>query len=92
LMGRRACAPHGAAAWGALPPVARRVEAHELVATKRAGERVELTPELRDRWLGKVRRALAALDEALATSPLPEEAPNAAEVEAWLLELRRKRF
>ncbi|HEY3355900.1 MAG TPA: nucleotidyltransferase domain-containing protein [Polyangia bacterium] len=67
-------------------------EAHELVATKRAGERVELAPALRDQWVVKVQRALAALDEAHAASPLPEEAPNAAAIEAWLLELRRRRW
>ena len=67
-------------------------EAHELVATKRTGERVELIPAVRDPWVAKVQRALAALDEAHASSPLPEEAPNAAELESWLLELRRLRF
>jgi hypothetical protein len=67
-------------------------EAHELVAAKRAGERVELTPARRDEWVAKVQRALTALDEAQASSALPEEAPNADAIEAWLLDLRRRRL
>jgi hypothetical protein len=67
-------------------------EAHELVTTKRAGERVELSAALRDAWIAKVHRALAALDEAYVASRLSEEPSNAAELEAWLLDLRRARL
>jgi uncharacterized protein len=66
--------------------------ARELVTTKRAGERVELSAPLRDHWAHEVRRALEALEEAHAASPLPAEAPNASELEAWLLDVRRARM
>jgi predicted nucleotidyltransferase len=64
-------------------------EAAELVAQKRAGERVVLAPLLRDKWRAEVTRAFVALDDALAGSQLPDEAPNRAELEAWLLDVRR---
>ncbi len=64
-------------------------DARELVETKTRGERFELDAAERDRWLGEAERALALLEPALAESVLPEEPPNADEVEAWLLELRR---
>jgi predicted nucleotidyltransferase len=63
-------------------------EARELIAQKRAGERVVLDPQLRDKWRTRVERAFAQLDAARESSPLPEEAPNRAELEAWLLEVR----
>jgi uncharacterized protein len=67
-------------------------DAAELVAQKRAGERVALDEPLRTRWRAEVERAFVQLDDALARSPLPAEAPNRAEVEAWLLEVRRRRW
>jgi predicted nucleotidyltransferase len=67
-------------------------EARELVAQKRAGERVVLEAPLRARWRSEVERALALLDESLAKSPLPDEAPNRDEIEAWLLQTRRRRW
>jgi len=67
-------------------------EAHDLVAAKRAGERVELSAALRGHWVHEVRRALAALEEAHASSPLPAEPPSASELEAWLLDMRRARM
>lgn len=64
--------------------------AAELVQRKRAGERVALDEPMRARWRAEVERALALLDEAHDQSPLPAEPANAAEVEAWLLEVRRR--
>lgn len=63
--------------------------ARELVETKQRGERFELTAEERDRWLGESERALGLLELAHAESILPEAPPNRAEIEAWLLDLRR---
>jgi len=61
----------------------------ELCAAKRAGEATPLSTELADRWAAEVDRALSFLDASHEASPLPEEAPNAAELEAWLVETRR---
>jgi predicted nucleotidyltransferase len=63
-------------------------EARELVQQKRAGERVVLDPSLRDKWRSRVENAFAQLDAARDASVLPEEAPNRAELEAWLLDVR----
>lgn len=65
-------------------------EAAELVAQKRAGERVVLDEPLRSKWRAQVERAFAALDDALASSSLPDEAPNRDEMESWLLGVRRR--
>jgi predicted nucleotidyltransferase len=66
--------------------------ARELVAQKRAGERVVLDEPLRTKWRSEVERAFTLLDEALANSVLPEEAPNRDDIERWLLETRRRRW
>jgi predicted nucleotidyltransferase len=63
--------------------------ARELVEAKRRGERSELPPGLADQWKGTVGRAFELLDASLARSPLPEEPPNAREVDAWLVTVRR---
>jgi hypothetical protein len=62
------------------------------VVAKRAGERTPLSLTERDRWLARLSEVIARLEAEARTSPLPEEPPNVAEVEAWLLELRRARF
>jgi len=64
-------------------------EARELVAAKRRGERTELSPEVAERWKKRVTGAFDTLDAALTRSVLPEEPPNVAEVDAWLVALRR---
>jgi predicted nucleotidyltransferase len=66
--------------------------ARELVTAKRRGERSELPAALAERWKGEVARAFQVLDDALARSPLPAEPSNVAEVESWLLQLRRGAF
>jgi len=65
-------------------------DAHELVAAKLAGERVYLAASLKGRWMEAVKRAFAMLDEAHAQSPLPPDSLNRDEVEAWLVEARRR--
>jgi len=67
-------------------------DAAELVARKRAGERVGLDPTLIEAWRPRVDALLARLDAAREASPLPEEPANVAEVEDWLLRARRARF
>ncbi len=59
---------------------------------KRRGERTELAPEVAERWRREVGRAFDVLDAALSHTVLPEEPPNVAEIEAWLVELRRRGF
>jgi predicted nucleotidyltransferase len=66
--------------------------ARELLAIKRTGERTQLPADVATRWLAESRRVFELLDAARAQSPLPEEAPNVAELEAWLVDLRRRRF
>ncbi len=66
--------------------------AMELVLHKRNGERVVLDEPLRSRWRASAETALNSLDQALASSPLPDEAPNRAELESWLLDLRQRRW
>jgi predicted nucleotidyltransferase len=67
-------------------------EAGELVAWKRRGERSELPEALSEHWRGQVGRAFERLDEACARSVLPEEPEGTAELEAWLLDVRRSRL
>lgn len=64
--------------------------AHELVEAKRRGERSELAPGVAERWRKETGRAFELLDAALARSPLPEDPGNVAEIDAWLVELRRR--
>lgn len=63
--------------------------ARELLVAKQAGERVPLDAGVRPRWIEMAERALATLDAARAASRLPDEAPNRAEVDAWLVAQRR---
>ncbi len=66
--------------------------ARELLEIKLTGERAPLPAPVAARWLAEARRAFEILDGARDGSPLPDEAPNADELEAWLIELRRARF
>lgn len=67
-------------------------EARELIEAKRAGERTILPEAVRAEWDGRVKRGFEALDAAHAASVLPAEPPGQADLEAWLLDQRRKRF
>jgi uncharacterized protein len=63
--------------------------ARELIDHKRRGELAELPDDVIQRWREEVGRAFAVLDESLATSPLPDEPSNLADLNAWLLAQRR---
>ena len=67
-------------------------DARELIASKRSGERVSLPGELGERWTEEVARAFTVLEAAHQSSSLPESPRGAGDLEAWLLEQRRKRF
>src|SRR5262249_55823803 len=64
--------------------------ARELVEAKRAGERKSLDAAAKTDWLKTVGRAFEILDDAHTRSVLPPEPPNRDELEAWLID-RRKR-
>lgn len=66
-------------------------DARELIEAKRAGETIRLSTDTAARWEVEVKRAFGVLEAALETSCLPSEPQNGREIEAWLLEERRKR-
>jgi uncharacterized protein len=63
-------------------------EATALVEQKRRGERTKLTEALRERWASRVGEVFGLLDRALRESPLPEESPDAEQLERWLIDFR----
>jgi predicted nucleotidyltransferase len=67
-------------------------DAHELVERKLAGERAELSEDEVARWNPMLDRAFAALTDAHAASPLPEEPTNARQFDDLLVGLRRALF
>lgn len=67
-------------------------QARELLEIKRTGERAPLPETVATRWLAELDRVFEILDDARARSVLPDEAPNVAELDAWLIALRRRRF
>lgn len=69
-------------------------DAAELIAAKKAGERVALAPATWVRWRGELDRAFAVLDAARRDSNLPAETPEEAVtgIENWLVNLRLDRF
>ncbi|CAN5886230.1 nucleotidyltransferase domain-containing protein [soil metagenome] len=67
-------------------------DARDLVRAKQAGERVAADPALLDAWRPRLGQILGRLDEAHASSVLPEEPPHPEEVEAWLVDARRQRL
>jgi hypothetical protein len=66
--------------------------ARELIEAKRAGETIKLSPEAAARWTEEVKRVFQVLVEAHERSVLPAEPEGAADLEAWLLEERKKRL
>ena len=65
-----------------------------LIATKLRGEQVELTPDELSRWSSEVQRVLTLLDATVSSSPLPSDPPPSAvaDLDAWLIALRRSAF
>jgi predicted nucleotidyltransferase len=66
--------------------------ARALIEAKRAGETIALSEVEAARWRDEVKRALDVLVEAHQRSALPEEPRGAADLEAWLIAERRKRW
>lgn len=66
----------------------------DLCARKRTGERVAMTGGELAHWRGALQAAVAAVDAAIATSPLPSEPSAAAiaDLDAWLRDVRRARW
>ncbi|HKE19888.1 MAG TPA: nucleotidyltransferase domain-containing protein [Kofleriaceae bacterium] len=62
--------------------------ARELIEIKRAGERVPLDRALVADWRPRLDDLFDLLDRARLESILPEQAPNRAELDAWLVEHR----
>ena len=71
-----------------------RLDIGELIARKRTGERVALAGAELDHWRAALTSAVAAVDAAAATSPLPAEptAAAVADLDAWLRDVRRARW
>ncbi|MFN0064325.1 MAG: DNA polymerase beta superfamily protein [Myxococcaceae bacterium] len=63
-------------------------EALELVERKRHGEKSELSEALRKKWAARIPDAFSQLERAASQSQLPDEAPNADELERWLVAQR----
>lgn len=79
---------------GALVEPYAFVAARELIAAKRAGERVPLDAAVWSRWRGELDRAFETLDAAHDASPLPMDPPDAAAaaIDRWLVALRREHW
>lgn len=69
-------------------------EISELIEQKRRGEKSELPESLASAWRSRVDGYFQRLEAAMEKSPLPSEPTQSAvaELEQWLLELRRRRF
>jgi predicted nucleotidyltransferase len=63
-------------------------DACELIERKKAGERTMLDEASFKHWQARVQRAFERLDEAHATSTLPDEPANVAALERWLIDIR----
>lgn len=67
-------------------------EARQLIAIKLSGERAPLHSELAASWEGRLHAVLDSLDREHEKSMLPVDPPNAEELEAWLLSVRKSRL
>ena len=64
-------------------------DARALVDAKRAGERAELPAHVLEPWMARADALLERLDAELHDSPLPIQPSNVAEIESWLVEMRK---
>lgn len=64
-------------------------DAEELVARKRSREQASLDPALLDAWRPRLHTLFENLEGAHQRSSLPDEPPNVAEINQWLVETRR---
>lgn len=62
----------------------------QLAAATREGLTLTQPAAVRESWMLEAERAFALLDRAHGRSPLPVDPPNAAEVDAWLVGVRRR--
>ena len=67
-------------------------EARELIERKRAGERVQLEPEMAERWRARLGQLLDQLDAARDTSCLPEQPQHVDDLGDWLLSIRKSHW
>ena len=67
-------------------------EARALIERKLAGERTELEESEVEAWSATIDRAFSTLAGAREKSVLPDEPTSVKDLEAFLIELRRKRF
>ena len=67
-------------------------DAMVLIEAKKAGEQTVLSEALASHWRRKLDALFAQLDQALAASILPAEAPNHAALESWLLAVRKRQW
>lgn len=69
-------------------------ELDELLAIKKSGEQAALPAELASAWRERLVRAIAGVDQAVASSTLPPEPSDesVAAVDSWLRTMRRARW
>ncbi|MDB4987867.1 MAG: hypothetical protein JWN04_3045 [Myxococcaceae bacterium] len=65
-------------------------DARELIERKRSGERTVLDGATAIHWRERVKHAFAVLEEAHRASKLPEDAPNLADLDRWLVDVRMR--
>lgn len=65
-------------------------DVHELITAKKQGERVVITEQGKNAWTARLDDLFRLLDEAREHSPLPEEPPSTAALDAWLVDLRAR--
>ncbi len=75
-----------------LGPMYRFFEVPELIAAKRAAERARTPAEFERRMEVLFDRAFQTLEASRDASPLPEHPPEPDRLEAWLLDLRQRRW
>jgi len=63
-------------------------DARDLIVLKQAGERSVLDAAGLHHWQTRIQSAFEQLLDAFHNSPLPDEPPNAAALEAWLIDVR----